>query len=122
MNDKPRPPRKPIREACLLVASHFHGEPGVWAYHAYDSINDRFFGGRLPWPYITWGLTPHGACLGYSTIRHDAPVIVLHPSIMGALLGHAVLEGENGPWGFPPDWLGRRMAFDLILHEMMHVS
>jgi hypothetical protein len=104
-----------VRRACLLVAEHYHGKRGVWAYNLYTAINDAFFQGELPWPHISWALTPHGACLGYAATTGRPPVIVLHPSVLGGT------QKEN-PWGYPPSWLGERFAFDLLLHEAIHVS
>jgi hypothetical protein len=104
-----------VREACLLVARHYHGEQGVWPYTLYTRINERFFNGELPWPHISWALTAHGACLGYAATTGRPPVIVLHPSVLGGT------EREN-PWGYPAGWLGGCFAFDLLLHEAVHVS
>jgi hypothetical protein len=40
---------------------------------------------------------------------------MLHPSIWGGT------EKED-PWGIAPDILGARYAFDVLIHECMHVS
>lgn len=103
-----------LKQACLLIARHYHGRWGEWAYEVYSGINQRFFAGELPWPHISWSLTPHGACLGY-TWTAGPPVIVLHPSLLGGT------EKQN-PWGVPPAWLGPSFAFDVLLHEAVHVA
>ena len=56
-------PREVIN-ALRLVAQHFDGEHGVWAYDVFDAINASYFEGRLPTPKIQWALTAHGRCLG----------------------------------------------------------
>src|SRR5437763_13003944 len=71
-----------IKRATIEVAEHYYGERGLWSYSMFETINETFFEGKLPWPHILWALTPHGACLGYTTAGR-APVIVLHPSVLG---------------------------------------
>jgi hypothetical protein len=102
-------------EACKEIARVYWGRRGVWAYEAFDFINATYFDGKLPWPLIQWGLTPHGGCLGLTKPSDGPPVITLHPSI---------LEGSEkpDPWGISPDWLGACYAFDVVLHESMHVG
>jgi hypothetical protein len=106
-------PREVIN-ALRLVAQHFDGEHGVWAYDVFDAINASYFEGRLPTPKIQWALTAHGRCLGLtrSTAR---PVVTLHPSLLGG-------SELRNPWGVDPEWLGIAYAFDVLLHESIHVS
>jgi hypothetical protein len=98
----------------LLIARHYDGPRGVWAYAAFDALNAAFFDGRLATPRIQWAITPHGGCLGL-TARASHPVVTLHPSILGGT------EKAN-PWGIPPEWLGIAYAFDVLLHEAVHVA
>lgn len=103
-----------LKRATMEVAEHYYGERGLWSYEMFEAINDTFFDGKLPWPHIVWALTPHGACLGYTSAGR-APVVVLHPSLLGGT------EKVN-PWGVPERWLGPAYAFDVLLHESIHVN
>jgi len=101
--------------AVRLVAAHYYGPRGVWAYEAFDFINAAYFGGQLPTPAIQWGLTPHGGCLGLTTSSARPPVVMLHSSLLGGT------EKKN-PWGVSPALLGVAYAFDTLIHECIHVS
>jgi len=101
-----------LKKACLLIARHYYGSE--WVYEVFSRVNDRFFDGRLPWPHISWSLTPHGACLGH-TWTGGPPVIVLHPSLLGG-------REKANPWEVPASWLGPAFAFDVLLHEAIHVA
>jgi hypothetical protein len=106
-----------FREACLIVAEQVYGRKGVWAYDSFVFINDVYFDGRLPWPYILWELTAYGSCTGWAnTVRDKSqpPIIALHPSLLRGT------EKEE-PWNIPADWLGPSLVFDTLLHECMHV-
>jgi hypothetical protein len=97
------------------IASRYDGPKGVWAYDAFDAINEEYFSGGLPFPKIQWALTAHGRCLGLTKSSLRPPTITLHPSILGGT------EKDN-PWGVVPSWLGRAFAHDVLLHEMIHIS
>jgi hypothetical protein len=102
--------------ACKLIARHYGGPRGEFAYECFEHINATLFGGELPWPLITWALTPHGGCLGYTQVCQSAPpVIVLHPSLLGGT------ENKN-PWGRDPAILGVCYAYDVLVHECTHVK
>jgi hypothetical protein len=105
-----------LETATRLVEQHFYGELAVFARRAFDDINLRFFGGRLPWTLILWGLTAHGHCLGvtYSNVQKP-PIITLHPSLLGG-------REKESPWGIPARYLGQCYAYEVLLHECMHVS
>ncbi len=103
-----------LAAACRLIARHYDGAKGVWAYEAFDFINAAYFGGRLPTPLIRWTLTPHGRCLGFTRVA-AAPEIALHPSLLGGT------EKPN-PWGVSPAELGVAYAFDTLVHECIHVE
>ena len=93
-----------------------YGNRGAWLYAAFDAINAAWFGGELPTPLITLELTPHGACLGWTQAKlTESPRIAIHPSVFGGT------EKEN-PWRVPAECLGPAFAFDVLLHELMHVS
>jgi hypothetical protein len=102
-----------VVRALRLVATYFDGDHGQWAYNTFDAINAAYFEGRLPTPLIRWSLTPHGGCLGL-TRATDRPIVTLHPSLLGGT------ERVN-PWDISPDWLGVAYAFDVLLHETIHV-
>jgi hypothetical protein len=103
-----------LQVATRLVAATYEGERGIRAYDAFEKFNKDYFAGELPWPLIVWGLTPHGKCFGF-TATGDAPVITLHPSLLGG-------REKSNPWKVNPAWLGWRFALDTILHECIHVS
>lgn len=107
-------PVDPVQTACLMVARHYHGAKGEWAYALFEALNKAFFEGKLPWPHINWALTPYGACLGYAH-QKGPPVIVLHPSLLGG-------SEKANPWKVPSAWLGWRFAADVLLHEAIHLS
>jgi hypothetical protein len=107
-----------FRAACRVVGEGCYGARGRWAYDAFEFINGHYFGGRLPYPLLVWALTAHGKCLGFTAgCPHvgRAPVIVLHPSLLGG-------TEKADPWGIDPDWLGAAFALDVLLHELMHVN
>jgi hypothetical protein len=103
-----------VTEACRLIARTYYGKQGQWAYESFEHINAVFFDGALPWPLIQWAITPHGGCLGL-TQPGEAPVITLHPSLLGG-------TEKRNPWGVDAALLGVRLAYDVLLHECMHVS
>lgn len=105
-----------IEEACRIIAAHYHGKRGTWIYEAFDWINASLFAGELPYPLIVLGLTAHGGCLGWTaSSARKPPTIMLHPSIWGG-------TEKKDPWGISPDILGVRYAFDVLIHECIHVS
>ena len=106
-----------FRDACRIVALQIYGRKGVWAYEAFDFINRHYFADRLPPAFIQWSLTPHGRCLGFTGIYTEeghSPIITLHPALIKPT------ESLN-PWGYDRAWLGPSLAFDVLLHECMHV-
>jgi hypothetical protein len=105
-------PRKIVR-ALDLIADYYSPRFGRWACRAFDAINATFFDDQLPRPLIQWALTPHGHCLGL-TLARERPIVTLHPAIMEPV--------EASPWGVDPRWLGPAYAFDLLLHESIHVA
>ena len=105
-----------LEEAVRLVAIHFDGERGEFAYRAFDYINAEYFGGELPTPLIVWVITPHGGCLALTRVSKSSPPrIRLHPSLLGGT------EKVN-PWGYSPEVLGEALVMDVLLHECIHVS
>jgi hypothetical protein len=103
--------------ACRLVAERYGGKRLLKAYEAFDAINAALFGGRLPYPLIVWGLTPHGGCQGYLSVPAQdglPPTIFLHQSLLGG-------SERPDPWGTPPAWLGWRYAYDVLIHECTHI-
>lgn len=106
---------KEIIDACKLVARHYEGKRGIFAYRAFEHINATFFDDALPWPLIVWALTPHGRSQAEVRVGKAPPKIVLHPSSLRGT------EKPN-PWEVDPSWLGWCFAYDLLLHECMHVK
>jgi hypothetical protein len=104
-----------LAEALKLVAKHFMRDRGRFAYEAFEFINAKYFGNALPYPLIVWALTAHGGCLGLTYVHSgEQPVILLHPS---------TLQGteKSDPWGIDPRMLGWCFAFDVLVHECIHV-
>jgi hypothetical protein len=104
-----------VAEACRLIARTYYGDKGAWAYEVFDFVNATYFAGALPWPHIVWGLTAHGHCLGFTRVGGSPPIITLHSSLLRGT------EKKN-PWGVDPAWLGTCFAFDVLLHECIHVQ
>jgi hypothetical protein len=107
-----------IVKALDLIADYYNPRFGRWAYRAFDAVNTTFFEGELPRPLIQWALTPHGHCLGQTALA-DPPIITLHPSIMDTQTSG---PGDRGPWNVDRRWLGPIFAFDVLLHESIHVA
>jgi hypothetical protein len=111
-----------IVEALDLVADYYNPRFGLWAYRAFDAINTTFFEGRLPRPLIQWAITGYSRCLGQTAMR-DRPIITLHPSIMVPAAGDPRDPREpKGPWSIDWRWFGPLHAFDVLLHESIHVA
>ncbi len=108
------PATNEIRAACRLIAELYQGPAGLWAYEGFDYINATLFDHRLPQPFIQWAITPHGGCLGL-TAHAAQPVITLHPALLKP-------QQKESPWGIDAALLGPRYAFDVLIHEAIHVS
>lgn len=102
-----------IHAAYRLIAGHLYGELGEFAYAAFDYINEAYFGGAVPQTLILWDLVEHGRALGWCRSPEDgAPIIKLHPSL--------VRPKTDNPWNIPTEHHGYCLAFDVLIHEMMH--
>jgi len=102
-NDEFKKPRfsSDFRESCFVVAEQCYGIKGTWVYQCYEFINENYFGGRLPWAHIIWGLTEYGACIAWaSTVRDKSrpPIITLHPVLLEQYQ-------TADPWGIPSECL-----------------
>lgn len=106
-----------IRAMTQAVVSHYQDRLGRLGYALFEQVHAHYFGpATLPWPLILWGLTAHGACLGFTKSSETTPpVILLHPSLLGG-------TEKKDPWGRPPPWLGVLYALDVLIHECMHVA
>ena len=104
------------------MAVQHDGARGMFAYQAFDYCNAMFFNGRLPTPFISWALTPHGHCLGLTGYA-SPPYIQLHPGLL-AVHTHTHRDGreKTSNWSLPAAWLGPACAFDTVLHECVHVA
>jgi hypothetical protein len=122
-----------VVKALDLIADYYNPRYGRWAYRAFDAINASFFEGRLSRPLIQWALTAHGACLGLTRHRYlvglpdetalwGRPVITLHPSIMDPWVPKRHRLRLKGPWAIDWNWFGPLYAFDVLLHESIHVA
>jgi hypothetical protein len=104
----------PLQISCKQVAEHYQGDRARFAYAAFEYMNHTYFENQLPYPLIIWMLTPHGRCQSYLARDNHAPLMALHPSLLGGT------EKQN-PWRVPPTWLGINYAFDAIFHECIHM-
>jgi hypothetical protein len=107
-----------MRRAVRLIGQTYYGDNGLWLCHAFDAINRKLFGGTLPQPLLTIEMTRWSRCLGWCWLKEGRPPhVVIHPTLFG------VGESNNEPpWGLPQRWMGRRFAFDVLLHECVHIS
>jgi hypothetical protein len=106
------------RRAVRLIAQTYYGENGLWLCQAFDAINRKLFGGTLPQPLITIEMTRWSCCLGWCWLTEGRPPhVVIHPTLFG--VGRS---NSKPPWSFPPHWMGRRLAFDVLLHQCVHIS
>jgi hypothetical protein len=113
---------KEIIEALDLIADYYNPRHGRWAYRAFDAINEIFFDSRLPRPLLQWAITGYSHCLG-QTWMGDRPVITLHPSILRP--SPDIRSDRNSldrVWGVDIRWTGPVYAFDVLLHESIHVA
>ena len=107
-----------MRGAVRLIAQTYYGDDGLWLCHAFDAINRKLFGGTLPQPLITIEMTRWSCGLGWCWLTEERPPhIVIHPTLFG--IGES---NSRPPWGLSPQWMGRRLAFDVLLHECVHLS
>ena len=99
--------------ACRLIARARDGRKGVWAYRAFDHINATYWAGSLPTPLILWLITPYGKCLGDT--RCCTPALIrLHPGLVGG--------PTETPWGIAPEHRGYGYAYEVLLHECIHLA
>jgi hypothetical protein len=105
----------------LEIAQRHYGEIGTFAYRCFDHINKTFFKNALPTPLIVWHITAYGKCLGFTRAAYLQPTIVLHPAILGKKSPHYGNRTTDTPFGIPAQLLGYCYAYDVILHETMHV-
>jgi hypothetical protein len=105
-----------IRAMTQAIVAHYQDRLGRLGYALFEAIHAQYFAAELPWPLILWGLTAHGHCLAFTRAgQATPPMILLHPSLLGG-------TEKDDPWGMPPAWLGVLYAFDVLLHECMHVA
>ena len=107
-----------VRRAVRTIAETYYGDNGLWLCRAFDAINSKLFGGTLPQPLITIEMTRWSCCLGWCQLAENRPPhVIIHPTLFG--VGKS---NSKPPWGFPSHWMGRRLAFDALLHECVHIS
>jgi hypothetical protein len=106
------------RRAVRLIAKNYYGDDGLWLCQTFDAINRKLFGGALPQALITIEMTRWSCCLGWCWLREGRlPHIVIHPTVFGVAESRSKL-----PWGLSRRLMGRRFAFDVLLHECVHIS
>jgi hypothetical protein len=87
------------------------GELGAWAYDEWKMLNDTFFDGKNKPGPIVWGSTPQDRSLGYYRVSEN--LIYLHKNLMRPVYPTAAFN-----WGIRH--LNKRVASDVLLHEMIH--
>jgi hypothetical protein len=113
-----------LHQAYRLIARHLYRRRrlGAFAYAAFDHINATHFAAKLPETLLLWDLTEYGHCLGWTRSAADGPPIIkLHPAVVSPAPRPPALADES-IWGFPPTWFGLAFAYDVLLHECVHVT
>ncbi len=87
------------------------GEMVAWAFDEWKMLNDTFFDGENKPGAIIWGSTPQGKSLGYYHVSEN--LIYLHKNLM-----RPVYPTTDFKWGIRH--LNKRVASDVLLHEMIH--
>jgi len=110
--------RAETQKAVRIVAKTYYGENGLWLCQTFDAINHKLFDGSLPQPLITIEMTKWSRCLGWCQLSEDLPPrVIIHPTLFG--LGES---NSQPPWGLKNAWMGKRLVFDVLLHECIHLS
>ncbi len=87
------------------------GEVGAWAFDEWKILNHTFFDGENKPGPIIWGSTPQGKSLGYYHVSEN--LIYLHKNLM-----RPIYPTPSFDWGIRH--LNKRVASDVLLHEMIH--
>jgi hypothetical protein len=109
-----------VHAAYRLIARHVYGGHGLgaFAYAAFGYINSTYFAAALPEPLILWDITAFGKCLGQArSPRHGPPIIKLRPSTVAPSP-----TAPKPPWDVDPSMLGYCYAYQVLLHELVHVA
>lgn len=114
-----------LHQAYRVVANHVYRGLGQFAYLAFDHINANYFEGKLPETLILWDLTEYGHSLGWCRSPEDGPPIIkLHPSLVyPSMADKRGLPAElSTVFGYAAALFGWCFAYDVLLHECVHVS
>jgi len=111
-----------IDMAARIVAHAYFGPKGDWSYESFEYLNRELWQCALPQPLILWVMTAHGRCLGLTAHREERPVVTLHPTLLGARCALQTGRKNSDPWQIPNDLLGPAYAWDVLLHELIHVA
>lgn len=107
-----------VSKAYRVIASHLFRKLGDFAYQSFDFINANYFSGAVPETHILWDITKYGKQLGWCRSSSEGPPIIkLHPSLVSPTQADV---GDRGPWKIPFEHFGHCLAFDVLLHEMIH--
>ena len=87
------------------------GDVGAWAFDEWKILNDTFFNGENIPGAIIWGKTPQGKRMGYYHVAKN--LIYLDKNLM-----RPIYPTNNLKWGIRH--LNKRVASDVLLHEMIH--
>jgi hypothetical protein len=108
-----------LHQAYRLIARHLYRRRrlGAFAYAAFDHINATHFAMKLPETLVLWDITEYGHCLGWTRAAADGPPIIkLHPAVVSPS------SFDERIWNMPRDWFGLAFAYDVLLHECVHVA
>ena len=87
------------------------GEVGAWAYDEWKILNETFFDGENKPGAIIWGSTLQGKSMGYYHVSEN--LIYLQKNLM-----RPIYPTTDFKWGIRH--LNKRVASDVLLHEMIH--
>jgi len=87
------------------------GGVGAWGFDEWKKLNKRFFNGDNSVGPILWGLTPDNRSMGYYTRTEN--LIYLHTTLVRPKYPKLTLRLDISN-------LNRKLASDVLLHEMIH--
>jgi len=87
------------------------GELGGWTFDEWKKLNRRFFNGENIVGPILWGVTPENRSMGYYSRTEN--LIYLHKTLVRPKYPKFTLKLDISD-------LNRKLASDVLLHEMIH--
>lgn len=87
------------------------GDLGAWAFDEWKKLNKTYFNGENSAGQILWGLTPDNRSMGYYSGTDN--LIYLHKTMVRPQYPKSTLKMDISD-------LNRKLASDVLLHEMIH--